>query len=353
MAQGVSNPRTLAKHVETWFREAARDLPWRRRRTAWRSLVSEFMLQQTQVSRVVDRFEPFLKLFPTPRSMSAASEDEVVRAWSGLGYYRRARSLHKLSRAIVREHGGRVPTTVAGLVGLPGVGRYTAGAIASIVHGEPVAIVDGNVARVLLRVRGDHRCPTDRQVVDDVWKWAEQYVQGSTDPCLANEGLMELGALVCTPKSPQCEACPLRRKCVARRAGLQELIPVRSTLTKRREERVHALVILRRGKLLLSQRRMDELWAGMMLPPMVGAADSSGSARDASGPFGAAGRRAGAITFDTSSCRLHITVWRGASVSASALSEWFPGASTSWVPRTGSPEVLVGVTARILDAAGV
>ncbi len=311
------------------------------------------MLQQTQVSRVADRFEPFLRVFPTPRAMAAVGESDVVREWSGLGYYRRARNLHKLAVAIVREHRGRVPTDASELVKLPGVGRYTAGAIASIVHGERVPIVDGNVARVLLRVHGDRRVATDKLVVDEVWKWSDQYVRGAGDPSIANEGLMELGALVCTPKCPRCDECPLHRQCRARQRGLQESIPEKLPAARRREERVHALVVVHRGRVLLAQRRADELWAGMMLPPMV-RDEGIGEAGDpVVSPFGASCRQSASITFDTSGCRLHIAVWHARAKSPSAMGRWLSGRSTSWVLRANSQEVRVGVTARILEAAGV
>ena len=150
------------KAIEDWFRAEARDLPWRRKRTRWRSFVSEIMLQQTQVSRVVEKFEPFMKLFPTPKALAEASEDTVNAAWAGLGYYRRARNLQAAAAQIVEHHGGRVPTKLDDLLELRGVGRYTAGAVASIACGKRAPIVDGNVHRVLSRLHADPFSLDDR-----------------------------------------------------------------------------------------------------------------------------------------------------------------------------------------------
>ena len=157
----------LVQPLERWFRRAARDLPWRRRRTGWTALVSEALLQQTQVVRVAERFPEFMRLFPSPLAMTRAGEAAVLRAWRGLGYYRRARSLHAAACAIVERHGGRVPTEVAALRELPGVGRYTAGAVASIAFGRREPIVDGNVARVLSRLADRRESAVDR--VGQAW----------------------------------------------------------------------------------------------------------------------------------------------------------------------------------------
>src|SRR5690606_31034689 len=170
------NHRAIAAAVETWFTSTARDLPWRRRRTGYTALVSEAMLQQTQVGRVIEKYESFMRRFPTLRALAEADEQSVLATWQGLGYYRRARHLHAAARAIVREHAGRVPCTAEELMHLPGVGRYTAGAIASIVFGERTPLVDGNVQRVLARLVADDRSPTATEAVRDSWQHADDLV---------------------------------------------------------------------------------------------------------------------------------------------------------------------------------
>lgn len=261
----------LAALVAGWFASAARDLPWRRRRGGYAALVSELMLQQTQVSRVLEKFEPFLERFPTPAALAAASEDEVLAAWQGLGYYRRARLLHAAAKACVARHDGEVPPDLESLLELPGVGRYTAGAIASIVHGAPAPIVDGNVARVLLRVFGRDGRPGDRAT--DAWAWerADAFARGAGDEvAAANEGLMELGATVCTPAAPRCAECPLAARCRARAEGRVDSIPSPKARAARRElVLVTARIARTDGAVLLEQRPRGGLWGGLWQPPTV------------------------------------------------------------------------------------
>ncbi|MFG0315432.1 MAG: A/G-specific adenine glycosylase, partial [Phycisphaerales bacterium] len=195
----------LTRALEAWFRASARELPWRTdTRDPYRSLVSELMLQQTQVSRVIEKFGPFLERFPTVEALAAAPEDDVLAAWSGLGYYRRARLLHACAKAIVEHHDGVVPDSLDDLLELPGIGRYTAGAIASMVFGQRAPIVDGNVARVLLRVHNKPVPQTEKTTIDWAWQRAEELVGACDDPAVFNEAMMELGATVCVPKGPRC-----------------------------------------------------------------------------------------------------------------------------------------------------
>ena len=214
--------------LERWFAGAARDLPWRRRRNGWTSLVSEALLQQTQVARVAERFPEFMRLFPTPKAMALAGEAAVLRAWRGLGYYRRARSLHAAAVAVVERHGGRVPSDARRLRELPGVGRYTAGAVASIAFGKAEAIVDGNVMRVLARLADRRASTVDPAGQAWCWSQAERLAVAARRPGVTNEALMELGATVCTPANPRCDACPLARLCRSRSAGTQAIVRRRS-----------------------------------------------------------------------------------------------------------------------------
>ena len=232
-----------------WFEHAARDLPWRKRkhRTGYGALVAEAMLQQTQVARVVERYPAFMLRFPNARSLANALEQEVLEEWRGMGYYRRARNLHAAAQMIVRNFGGRVPSKASVLRQLPGVGRYTAGAIASIVFGKPEPIVDGNVMRVLARLYAKEGANGDAAAW--TWETADRLVklaQRSGTPGVFNEAMMELGATVCTPGRPKCETCPLQRFCAARARGLQDEFPIARKRAKPQAWVHHALVV-RRG----------------------------------------------------------------------------------------------------------
>lgn len=254
-----------------WFKCAARDLPWRnpKRRTGYAALVAEMMLQQTQVSRVIDRFESFMRRFPTVRALAASPEQEVMAMWNGLGYYRRARYLHAAARMVVDEFQGRVPSSVAELRMLPGVGRYTAGAIASIVHGNAEPIVDGNVARVLSRVFADLLPRQAGRRTSWHWKRATEMVTQTAEPGVFNEAMMELGAVICTPASPRCGQCPFANQCQARRRGVESDRTNKETRATRRHVHHHAVILRRNGAVLLQQRGNDGMWSGMWQPPTV------------------------------------------------------------------------------------
>lgn len=272
---GPSAPDPAA--IARWFRRCARDLPWRTPlpgggRDPWASLVSEFMLQQTQVARVAERFGPMLARFPTPASMAAAPVEDVLSLWAGLGYYRRARMLHAAATEIVARFDGRVPSDTFDLLSLPGVGRYTAGAIASIAFGLPRPLVDGNVARVLQRVHARTGSASDPGVMRWAWREAELLVSAAyarrVPPAQVNEGLMELGATVCTPASPRCGECPLSRTCLARARGAQAHIPRPKARPARAGVRLCCAVLVdARGRVLMHRRPPGGLWSGLWQPP--------------------------------------------------------------------------------------
>lgn len=215
----MADARNVQRRLLQWFTSYRRDLPWRRTNDPYRILVSEIMLQQTQVSRVAPKYEAFLKRFPSLRILAHAQQRSVVSAWAGLGYNRRARNLHQLARAVLRDHQGRLPKTMHGLRQLPGVGEYTAAAVACFAYGAPVALVDVNVRRVLGRifygVRGPAKLSNDR-----VWKLAASLVPAKR-PVAWNSMLMDFGATVCTQRTPRCERCPLRGSCSAYPAILE------------------------------------------------------------------------------------------------------------------------------------
>ena len=198
-----------------WYERNRRDLPWRRTRDPYAIWLSEIMLQQTRVAAVLEHYRIFLERFPTVGALAEAPEDAVLAAWSGLGYYRRARMLHRCAREIVARHGGRFPETALALLELPGIGRYTAAAIASIAFGERVAVVDGNVERVLERVGGGSL------TVAQSWERAQELLSNSR-PGDFNQAMMELGAMVCLPREPRCAACPVRGLCATRAREMQK-----------------------------------------------------------------------------------------------------------------------------------
>lgn len=260
----------LTRSLETWFKSNARDLPWRTQtRDPYNSLVSELMLQQTQVSRVIEKFEPFLDRFPTVQVLADASEDDVLAAWSGLGYYRRARLLHACAKAIVEHHGGVVPELLEELLKLPGIGRYTAGAIASMVFGQRAPIVDGNVIRVLLRVHNQPIPQTDKSTIAWAWERAAKLVETSSDPAIFNESMMELGATICVPKGPKCLHCPISDQCGALAAGTTESIPIPKPRAKQKHLYCASLVIRDGDSIYLEQRPSVGMWAGMHQLPTL------------------------------------------------------------------------------------
>nr|MDQ3035848.1 A/G-specific adenine glycosylase [Myxococcota bacterium] len=208
-----------------WYDASARDLPWRRTRDPYAIWVSEIMLQQTRVPTALRYYDRFLARFPDAHALAAASEDDVLSMWSGLGYYRRARLLHRGVREVVARYDGRVPEDAEARRALPGIGRYTAGAIGSIAFDREEALVDGNVARVLARLRGIDTPLGRADTESRLWSEAESLVRGPR-PGALNQSLMELGATICTPSSPRCEHCPVAASCVARATDRTGELPI-------------------------------------------------------------------------------------------------------------------------------
>ncbi len=195
-----------------WFRRNGRDLPWRRTRDPYKILVSEVMLQQTQVERVRDYYERFLQEYPTVQDLAAARPARVQESWGGLGYYARARNLHAAARTITRRHGGRFPRRLEDLQALPGVGRYTAGAVVSFAYGEPAPILDTNVRRVLRRIFVRRQASSPAATERRLWALAEAVIPAG-DAWTMNQALMDFGATTCTARNPKCPGCPIRSLC--------------------------------------------------------------------------------------------------------------------------------------------
>jgi A/G-specific adenine glycosylase len=262
VSEAPARPKVLRAALLRWYRAHRRDLPWRRSRDPYAIWISESMLQQTRVETVIPYYERFLARFPDARTLADADLDDVLEEWTGLGYYSRARNLHRAAAQLVRDHDGRLPDDPDALRALPGVGRYTAGALASIAFDRPEPIVDGNVARVLARVRDIHEDVRSAPVVKRLWQEAAELADGPS-PGDLNQALMELGATVCTPRRPRCSECPLRRHCAARRVGDPETLPVKAPKPPPRPMLAVAGRVVKRGRLLAVQRPPRGLLGGM------------------------------------------------------------------------------------------
>lgn len=262
--------RDVVTRLSAWYRASRRDLPWRKTSDPYRVWISEAMLQQTTVKTVLGYYHRFLERFPSIAALAAARESDVVAAWSGLGYYTRARNLHAAASAIVLRHDGRFPSDPAAVAALPGFGPYTTGAVLSIAFGLKTPLVDGNVARVLARlflVRGDAKSKATR---DTLWSIAAELVALSESASDWNQALMELGALVCSPRRPACLLCPVASRCRARMKGVEESLPEKSPRPASLAV-ASAFVVARRGeKVLLVRRRDDEeVLPGLWEPPGI------------------------------------------------------------------------------------
>ncbi len=252
----------LRRGLLAWFRRNARDLPWRRTRDPYRIWLSEVMLQQTRVETVRPYYERFTAEFPCVQALAAASEDRLLRLWQGLGYYSRARNLHRAARIIAGERGGEFPRSADQWRTLPGVGPYTAGAIASIAFGQRVPVVDGNVKRVLARLFDVSTSVDAPGTVRRLWEIAEKLVPPS-EPGLFNQAIMELGSTLCTPKQPRCDQCPVRGSCRARARGRQARLPVRRRRKPLPHYEIVAGAIRKNGRYLLGKRPPRGLLGGL------------------------------------------------------------------------------------------
>lgn len=258
----------IRKKLLAWYGRHARDLPWRRSRDPYAVFLSEIMLQQTRVETVIPYFERFLSRFPTVERLAAASTDEVLGLWSGLGYYRRARSLHLAAREVTERYGGRFPADRSSLEGLPGIGAYTAGAVASIAFELEEPLVDGNVARVLSRIFALDAQLGSKESNASLWSLAATLVKGPA-PGDFNQSLMELGATVCLPGEPRCGECPVRAECRAHTLGRTAELPVAKAKKAPRDVALTALVAGDPEKgILLAKRSLDGLFGGLWEPPM-------------------------------------------------------------------------------------
>ncbi len=253
----------FAARLVAWYDKHKRDLPWRRdARDPYRVWISEALLQQTQVATVLPYYRGFLARFPNVRTLAAANLDDVLKAWEGAGYYARARNLHRAAQEIVARFDGKIPATVDELLTLPGIGRYTAGAIASIAFNRDAPILDGNVTRVLCRYFNIADDPKSAETRKKLWKFAEDLIpRGQANQF--NQAVMDLGATVCTPRKPNCHACPLKRGCAARRWGLQATLPAKGKKKALPHHEIAVGVVWKRGKILIAKRFAKDLLGGL------------------------------------------------------------------------------------------
>jgi len=345
-----AQPGQFGKLLLVWYDEHARDLPWRESCDPYRVWVSEIMLQQTRVAAVIAHYHEFLRRFPTVEKLARAREASVLAAWSGLGYYRRARMLHAAAKVVVRERDGKFPETAEEWRALPGVGRYTAAAIASIAFDEPVAVVDGNVERVLQRFSGR------RMAGEDFWLAADGLLDRER-PGDFNQAMMELGATVCTPRAPACLTCPVVELCPTRgeMAG-----SAKAARQKKRE--IHYALDFHDGEVLLVQRARDaRLMAGMWELPEV-AGDAIRASKEQIPRFARNDktRRNGTAKDMTrvSDSRLWLTLRHSITVTDYTVQVWRTAAATGvhgkWVAVERLSRVaLTGLARKILREAGI
>lgn len=254
--------RYFSNKLVKWYQNNHRNLPWRHTQDPYKIWLSEIILQQTRVNQGLPYYLNFIKAYPTVKKLASAPEQEVLRMWQGLGYYTRARNLHKCAKVIAIERSGKFPLDFDGLRKLPGVGDYTAAAIASIAYKQPVAVIDGNVYRVLSRMFGVEdviNVPAGKKKFADL---ANSLISAE-HPDLHNQAIMEFGAMRCTPKNPLCEDCIFRSTCFAYSKNLQEKLPVKNKLKASRKRYFYYLVFQKANSLLMKKREEKDIWQGL------------------------------------------------------------------------------------------
>lgn len=266
--------RTFRKILRQWYGSMRRDLPWRKTRDPYAIWLSEIMLQQTTVETVIPYYEKFLARFPTLESVAKAPESELLRFWAGLGYYNRIRNFQGAARIVVNDHGGRVPEESDRLRKLPGIGSYTAAAIASIAFSKPASVVDGNVIRVVSRLFA-YKKEISTTTAKAFFKSKADFLLDRSQPGDFNQAMMELGAVVCTPVAPDCPSCPVQAWCRAKAKNLELKLPLKSKKMKTHLETYECLIRKRNSKILLRPRKSGEIMEGMWELPLVRIMDGS------------------------------------------------------------------------------
>ncbi|MFY0651488.1 MAG: A/G-specific adenine glycosylase [Cyclobacteriaceae bacterium] len=258
----LSSPKSFQNTLLKWYGLNKRDLPWRHSSDPYVIWLSEIILQQTRVQQGLPYFAKFLNAYPDVHSFAAADEQDILKHWQGLGYYSRARNMHKCANEVVEYYGGQFPNSYDELLKLKGVGKYTAAAIASFAFQEPVAVLDGNVYRVLARIFGIENDIGESSSYKHFWSKAQELIS-TKDPGEFNQALMEFGALHCVPKSPDCQQCVFQDVCVAQRNDLQSVLPVKQKKIKKRTRYFNYFIISNGKKLLVNKRKKSDIWEGM------------------------------------------------------------------------------------------
>ncbi|MDR3477151.1 MAG: A/G-specific adenine glycosylase [Gammaproteobacteria bacterium] len=268
--------------VLSWFDQHGRkNLPWQQNKTPYRVWVSEIMLQQTQVSTAIPYFERFLQRFPTINQLAKATEDEVLHLWTGLGYYNRARNLHKTAKIIAASHSGQFPATQLLLENLPGIGRSTAGAILAIAFEKKAAILDGNVKRVLTRLHAITEWPGEKKTTETLWKMAEKYTP-SHRVADYTQAMMDIGATLCVRGTPRCTECPFQKTCKAHQLGIAKTLPKKKVSVKIPTRQITLLIfVLNNQYVLLEKRPSSGIWGGLWSLPETAYTQSTDSLRKA------------------------------------------------------------------------
>jgi A/G-specific adenine glycosylase len=319
----------FSTRIVKWQKTHGRhDLPWQNTRDAYRIWLSEIMLQQTQVTAVIPYYGRFLESFPTVAGLAAASEDEVMRHWAGLGYYARARHLHRAARQIVEQHGGVFPRDFDAIHALPGIGRSTAAAISAFAFGARAAILDGNVKRVFARHFGIEGDVKSKPVEEVMWSRAEDELPKS-DIEAYTQGLMDLGATVCTRTKPMCLLCPVRASCVAHADGRVDELPGRTAARAVPHREITMLILLSSGEVLLEKRPSPGIWGGLWsLPEVAVSGDALASAKKTFGIGGRVRRRLEVVPHGFTHYSLSI---HPVEIAVSARGSQMGAAATMWV----------------------
>ncbi|APR99965.1 A/G-specific adenine glycosylase [Pajaroellobacter abortibovis] len=362
-AENVSPEMISSLHglLLAWYSTACRDLPWRKTNDPYAVWLSEVMLQQTRVETVIPYWKRFMDAFPTIQALAEASLESVLTLWSGLGYYRRAQSLHRTAQQVCSHYAGLFPQTVRELCALDGIGAYTAGAIASIAYQQPAPLVDGNVARVFARIFAIREDVRQKDGLKQVWKLAETLVS-SDQPGEWNQAVMELGSLICVPREPKCLLCPVSAVCEARIIGLERQLPIQLSKPKPTIEQRIAFVLVRDGHVLLGQRWRG-INAGLWEPPMISMETSSSERVENQKAvlrqsFGIHARqlcRVNSISHILTHRRLEVEIWRGETVKA-LKDEWKQDIyqTLKWVSLNAFEYCPLSMLSRkILRAAGI
>jgi len=355
---GAADPEFSAA-VIAWQRAHGRHaLPWQNTRDAYRVWLSEIMLQQTQVAAVLGYYARFLERFPDVCELARAPSEDVMAHWSGLGYYTRARNLHACAKRVVAEYGGVFPSDPALLAQLPGIGRSTAAAIAAFAYGARAAILDGNVKRVFARVFGVDAYPGEKKVEDALWVRAEALLPADGIESYT-QGLMDLGATLCTRGTPACERCPLAQRCVALATGRTAELPVRKPKKAIPEKQAALMIVVRAGAVLLEQRAAQGIWGGLLSLPEVDGHAPLGAAPDAAAVAQAA-TRFGAVeevrpllplTHQFTHYKLHMTpydVVLADAIVAPPAHQWWPLSRIAEAPLPAPVKKLLGGSDRPL-----